>query len=79
MSKYKITIKRKDCIQCGNCYSLDPKHFEPDIDNKSKVVNGETNEDISQGTFDDSDISIVKQAVEECPAEVISVDIIKEN
>ena len=73
MTKYKIIIDRKDCILCGNCYSLDPKHFEPDNEYKSMVVNGETTEDISQGTFDDDRISLAIQAVEECPEEIISV------
>jgi len=74
MTKYRITIERKDCIQCGNCYSLDPIHFEPDDFYKSMVVNGETNDNISQGTFNDNDLSLVKQAEEECPVGIISVD-----
>ncbi|MBK5115116.1 MAG: ferredoxin [Candidatus Heimdallarchaeota archaeon] len=73
MTKYKIIIDRKDCILCGNCYSLDPKHFEPDNEYRSMIVNGETTEDISLGTFDDDGISLAKQAVEECPVEIISV------
>jgi ferredoxin len=73
MTKYKVLIERKDCILCGNCYSLDPKHFEPDNEYRSMVVNGETTEDISQGTFDDDGISLAKQSEEECPAEIISV------
>lgn len=73
MTTYQIIIERIECIQCGNCYSLDPEHFEPDNDYKSKVVNGETNAKISKGIFNDDNISIVKQSADECPAEIISV------
>lgn len=73
MVKYQITIHKKDCIKCGNCYSLDPKHFEPDVDYTSMVVNGETTAEISKGTFDDDDLSLAEQAAEECPMEIILV------
>lgn len=71
--KYEIIIHRKDCIKCGNCYSLDSKHFEPDIDYTSMVVNGETTAEISKCVFEDNDISLVEQAAEECPAEIILI------
>ncbi|MGC9779503.1 MAG: ferredoxin [Candidatus Heimdallarchaeota archaeon] len=73
MTKYYIIIERKECIQCGNCYGLDPYHFEPDEEYTSIVVNGVTNSEISKGAFDDDKISLAKQAVEECPVEIISV------
>ncbi|MBN1329452.1 MAG: ferredoxin [Candidatus Heimdallarchaeota archaeon] len=74
MTNYEIIIDRKNCIKCGNCYTLDPTHFEPDTNYKSMVVKGETNSEISKGTFNDDEIMLVKQAAEECPAEVIIVN-----
>ena len=73
MTKYTIIIDRKECIQCGNCYGLDPDHFMPDEDYTSMVVGGETSEEKSKGTFDDDKISKAKQAADECPMEIITV------
>ncbi|NHJ86262.1 MAG: ferredoxin [Asgard group archaeon] len=74
MTKYRLRIERMDCIKCGNCYSLDPKHFEPDDNYISKIINGETNSKRSIGQFNDNDLSIVEQAAAECPAEIIFVE-----
>jgi len=53
---------------------LDPKHFEPDDNYISKIINGETNSKRSIGQFNDNDLSIVEQAAAECPAEIIFVE-----
>ena len=74
--KYQITVHKKGCIKCSNCYSLDSKHFEPDDDYASMVVNGEITEEISTGIFDDDYISLAEQAVEECPMEIIHVTLL---
>ena len=76
MPEYQIIIERKECIKCGNCYGLDPNHFEPDDDFISMVVNGNTNLIISEGTFNDDKISIVEQVVDECPVEIISMKVL---
>ena len=73
MTNYQITIKRDDCIQCGNCYHLDPDHFEHDENYTSKVVNGETTEETSSGYFYDDKITLARQAEEECPVNIITV------
>ncbi|MFW9924505.1 MAG: ferredoxin [Candidatus Thorarchaeota archaeon] len=73
MTKYQITINRADCIQCGSCYSIDQNHFEPDDDYTSKVVNGKTTAETSEGTFDDDNLSIAQKAVEKCPMQIISI------
>ena len=73
MTRYEITINRESCIKCGNCYSLDPYHFEPDDNYFSMVVKGETSPTISKGLFDDEKISKAQQAVAECPVEIITV------
>jgi ferredoxin len=70
--KYKIEIDRTKCIACGTCYSLDPVHFEPSKDLKSKVVGGLINEK-SEGNFDDENIDEAKEAAESCPARIIKV------
>jgi len=72
--KYRITIRRENCIMCGNCWSLDPTHFDYyEPDGKAAVVKGKTTAEKSEGTFDDGMIAIVEQAEEECPAEIIEV------
>lgn len=70
--KFKIEIDREKCIACGTCYTLDPVHFEPDEDRKSKVVGGVTNEK-SEGSFDDEKIEDAKEAEDSCPVSIIKV------
>lgn len=71
--KYKIEIDREKCIACGTCYSLDPVHFEPSENLKSKVVDGITNEK-SEGDFDDENIEDAQEAADSCPVNAIKVN-----
>lgn len=70
--KYKIEIDREKCIACGTCYSLDPTHFEPDENRKSKVRGGITNKK-SEGNFDDEKIEAAQEAEDSCPVSIIKV------
>lgn len=74
MVKYKITIDRTECIQCGNCYGLDPLHFEADDDYVAMVVDGKTDESSSIGTFEDEKIKTAREAAEECPVKIITIE-----
>ena len=71
--KYKIEITRENCIACGSCYSLNPSHFEPDDQGKSTVIGGITNDIISTGEFDDTEIESAKDAEDSCPVSIITV------
>lgn len=73
MVKYEIQIDRTMCIACGTCYGLNPDHFEPGQEEKSKVIGGETDENSSSGTFDDEEIERAKEAEESCPVSAITV------
>lgn len=70
--RFKIEIDREGCIACGTCYTVDPAHFESDVDGRSKVVGGKSNGK-STGSFDDENIEDAKSAAESCPASVIMV------
>jgi ferredoxin len=71
--KYKIEIKREDCIACGSCYSINPTHFEPDEQGKSKVIGGRTSDSMSVGEFDDAEIESARDAEDSCPVSIITV------
>jgi len=71
--KYKIEIKRENCIACGSCYSINPSHFEPDNEGKSTIIGGETDASISVGVFDDAEIENSKDAEDSCPVSIITV------
>jgi ferredoxin len=73
LGKYKIEINREDCIACGTCYSLDTEHFESDEEGKGQVINGQTDEKTSIGTFTDDNIAQAQEAEDNCPVSVISV------
>jgi ferredoxin len=70
--RFKIDIDREGCIACATCYTIDPAHFESDIEGKSKVVRG-TSDGKSTGSFDDENIGDAKSAAESCPVSVIIV------
>ncbi len=72
MAKYQIEVNREGCIACSTCYGLDPAHYEPTEDNRSKVVGGTVNGK-SVGTFDDEKITDAQAAAESCPVSVITV------
>lgn len=71
--KYKIEIKRENCIACGSCYSINPTHFEPDEQGKSTVIDGKTDDLISTGKFDDTEIESARDAEDSCPVSIITV------
>jgi ferredoxin len=71
--KYKIEIEREACIACGECYSIDPSHFEPDDEGKSTVIGGETDANVSSGVFDDEEIENARDAEDSCPVSIITV------
>jgi len=71
--KYKIEINRENCIACGSCYSINPTHFEPDEQGKSKVIDGKTSDLISTGEFDDTEIESARDAEDSCPVSIITV------
>ena len=71
--KFKIEIEREGCIACGTCYGVDPSHFEPDDEEKSTVVGGETDDNASSGVFDDDEIESAREAEESCPVSIITV------
>jgi ferredoxin len=71
--QYSIEIDRTGCIACGTCYSIDPSHFEPDEEDKSTVVGGETDDNASSGVFNDKEIELAQEAEDSCPAAVITV------
>ena len=71
--KYKIEIKRENCIACGSCYSINPTHFEPDEQGKSTVIDGKTVDLISTGEFDDTEIESARDAEDSCPVSIITV------
>lgn len=74
MSEYVIKINREECIACGTCYSIDSEHFESDEEEKGQVVNGQTDEKSSTGTFGDEKIEQAKEAEDNCPVSVITVE-----
>ena len=71
--KYKIEIEREGCIACGTCYSIDPSHFEPDNEEKSTVIGGETDANASSGVFNDEEIESSRDAEDSCPVSIIRV------
>jgi ferredoxin len=73
MAHYVIEINRDECIACGLCYSMDPTHFESDVDGKSQIVGGDTDASSSRGVFEDDERDVAENAEMSCPVSVITV------
>ncbi len=65
MGKWKVTVDRDACIGDGVCESLCPDVFKLDDEGLSEVLKPE---------IDDSLYDCVKEAVEACPAECITME-----
>ena len=73
MARFKITYDRTNCVAAGPCAAVDSVHFKINADDgKADLIGGK---EVSPGIFElevDSD-ELANQAVEVCPAAVISV------
>jgi len=73
MAKFKIIYDRTNCVAAGPCAAVDSEHFtiNPD-DGKADLLGGkEVSPGIWELEVDDDDLA--NQAVEVCPAAVISI------
>lgn len=61
----RVTIDRSKCVGSGNCMMTAPEVFEQDDDGIVVLLNA---------TPPESQEALVRQAVELCPARVISTD-----
>lgn len=60
----QIKIDTEKCIGCGTCVGISPEHFELGNDGKSHV----------KKQYNDKDKNIIKEAVESCPVDAISLE-----
>lgn len=58
----KMNVTYENCIGCGACVAIDPKHFDFDEDGKSQVINN-----------DELDTSELQNAIESCPTSAINM------
>ena len=64
----KIVVDQDKCICCGSCVSIDEKHFDFSEDGKSITK--------SQENLEDSNL---KDAIETCPVNAITIEDNEEN
>lgn len=58
----KINVTYENCIGCGACVAIDPKHFDFDEDGRSQVINNE-----------ELETSELQNAIESCPTSAINM------
>jgi ferredoxin len=70
----KITIDRKDCISCGNCWSVCPKIFEQSKkDSLSQITKKyRLGEELGKGECKEK-MDCIKTAESQCPVTIIHV------
>lgn len=59
----KIVVDKDKCIGCGSCESIAEEYFKLGEDGKSHVI----------AKYDEKDKDIVKEAIDACPVEAISL------
>ena len=78
MARFKIIYDKNNCVAAGPGAAVDSEHFRINPDNgKAELIGGR---EVSPGIFEleiDSD-ELANQAVEVCPAAVISIKKIKD-
>lgn len=70
----KIKIKSQDCIGCGACAAISPKVFEMKEDGHSHLIDPKTIEDDVEIKELDGSEEGVEEAVNGCPAQIISTE-----
>jgi ferredoxin len=73
LSQYSIEVRLDECISCGVCYALDPLHFESGMDGKSHIANGQQDNGVSRGPFNDTEIKRAYDAELACPTSAITI------
>ena len=65
--------KRKECIGCGACASMDSENWRMNEDGKSDLLESEKKGDDRKKEFDEKDLEKNKEVAECCPVNVIHV------
>ncbi len=72
MSKFMLEHDRPNCIGCGSCAAINPKHWKMNGDGKSDIEEGKQRPDGWQELeITDKDLEADKQAAESCPVNVM--------
>jgi len=64
MAKFKIELKREECIGCGSCEAVCPENWELKDDGKSMY---------KKAVISEKEYDCNKQAEEICPVKVIKI------
>ncbi len=72
MAKYLLEHDRPNCIGCGACVAVNPKHWVMNEDGKSDIINGRHREDgLQELEIGEEDLESNKAAADSCPVNVI--------
>ncbi|MDD1701770.1 MAG: ferredoxin [Methanoregula sp.] len=72
----KVTIDRKNCVSCGNCWETCPLLFEQNPDDSLSQIREKFRLDgnIAEGTPAPEMENCTRDVVDLCPAQIISVE-----
>lgn len=68
-----VVIDQDACIACGVCSALCSEVFEKDENGISQITEEYREEEVYKGEIPE-DIECVKEAVDSCPVDAISID-----
>lgn len=72
MTKYVMEHDRPNCIGCGSCAALCPKHWKMNDDGKSDIIGGKQRKDGRQELeIGEEDFKTNKETAEACPVNAI--------
>jgi len=70
----KVHIDRGECIECGSCEAICPDVFVVVRGEGSNIVEKFRTDEAGYGEIEDDLVDCVREAEENCPQEVISVE-----
>ena len=72
----KVIYHRKKCIACGYCCEISPHFWQINhADGKCDLLGGTGKNDIYRMAIFDSDLSMIQECVDACPADCIDIEL----
>ena len=69
----KIIFEHNKCISCGACAVVCPKHWEIDVDGKTKLLDSKTNPETKNYEKEVEKIDCLQETADGCPSQCIHI------
>jgi len=74
----RISLKRAECIGCGNCKDVAPRFWVMDqVDGQARLIGSEQKNGLNVLLTEEFDEELFQKAAVVCPVRIIRVEILK--